>query len=166
MQHPLPHFGEINREQLEEYYSITTTAGINLDLNFEHTRIDADNAAMLAEWLRDIDQLDVKNKAALQQDFETSEGETQKYFRFYIEELPEEQLADLVGEAETDEEKAAILLSKLQLCRVGFYPDGKYGTTSYAVFDYTIYIDGEPEDQLLVVNRDAQRELIDITWES
>lgn len=166
MQHPLPHFGEINRAQLEESYRVTTPAGLNLDLNFEHTLIDADNAAMLAEWLRDIDQLDVQNMSALQQDFETGEGATQEYFRFYIEELPAEQLAGLVGEAESDEEKAAVLLSKLKLCRVGFYPDGKYGTDSYAVFDYTIYIDGEPEDQLLVVNRDAQRELINITWES
>lgn len=166
MQHLLPHFGEINRGQLEEYYGVTTAAGVNLDLNFENTRIEADNADALGEWLRSIEQLDVENRAALQQDFETGEGETQEYFRFYIEELQEERLANLVADIDSDEEKAAILLPMLKLQRVGFYPDGKYGTTSYAIFDYNINIDGWSGDLLLVVKRDAQRAIVEITTES
>ncbi|SKA33433.1 Protein of unknown function [Chitinophaga eiseniae] len=166
MQHSLPHFGEINREQLEEYYSVTTAAGINLDLNFEYARIEVDNAEVLGEWLNSIEQLDMQNRAALQQDFEIGEGETREYFRFYIEELQEERMASLVEGANSDQEKAAILLSKLKLRRVGFYPDGKYGTTSYAIFDYTTDIDGWSGDQLLVVKRDAAREIIEIVMES
>nr|WP_295866716.1 DUF2004 domain-containing protein [uncultured Chitinophaga sp.] len=166
MQHPLPLFGEINRGQLEEYYSVTTAAGVNLDLNFEHTHIEADKAEALGEWLRSIEQLDVENRAVLQQDFETGEGETQEYFRFYIEELQEERLANLVADIDSDEEKAAILLPMLKLQRVGFYPDGKYGTASYAIFDYNINIDGWSGDLLLVVKRDAQRAIVEITTES
>jgi hypothetical protein len=37
------------------------------------------------------------------------------------------------------------------LIRIGLYPDGKYGTEYFGVFDYSIEIDGKMSDQLLVV---------------
>ncbi|NML38120.1 DUF2004 domain-containing protein [Chitinophaga sp. G-6-1-13] len=166
MQYSLPHFGELSLEQLEEYYNVETAAGVSLDLNFEHTRIDIERADLLKSWLEDLDYFQQQNKVAIQHDFKTGEGEVQSYIRFYIEELDEEQLADIVGDAESDEEKSAVLLDKLRLKRLGFYPDGKYGTPNFAIFDYTIDIDGEPCNQLLVINWNDQREIVEITWES
>lgn len=166
MPYTLPYFGEINLEQLEEYYDTTTATGIKLDLNFEHARIDTQKADLIKLWLSDLEQLDAQNIAAIQHDYQTGESETQDYIRFYIEELGEEELAGIVGNADSDEEKSAALLDKLRLERVGFYPDGKYGTTSLAIFDYTIDIDGEPCNQLLVIKWNEQRELAEITWES
>jgi hypothetical protein len=58
------------------------------------------------------------------------------------------------------------LLNKLRLIRVGLYPDGKYGTDHFATFDYSIDIDGEPCNYLLVVNTNEKGDLDHITWES
>lgn len=166
MQYPLPYFGEINLAQLEEYYEATAASGIKLDLNFEHTSIEVEKADLIKSWLQDLEQLDAQNILAIQHDFNIGENETQDYIRFYIEELYEEQLANIVGDAKSEEEKSAVLLRKLRLKRVGFYPDGKYGTTNFAIFDYTIDIDGKPGNQLLVLKWKEQRLLDQITWES
>ena len=62
-----------------------------------------------------------------------------------------------------DEPKEKLLLNKLRLIRVGLYPDySEY----YGIFDYSIDIDGEPCNQLLVVKTDNNGELDHITWES
>lgn len=55
-------------------------------------------------------------------------------------------------------------LKKLKLGRIGFYPDGKYGTESFAVFDYIV--DRELSNQIIVVNIDKKGNLINLAWES
>ncbi|NLR63075.1 DUF2004 domain-containing protein [Chitinophaga varians] len=166
MQYSLPYFGEINLAQLEEYYQATTASGVKLDLNFEHTSVDVRMADLIKSWLQDIEQLDNQNILAIQHDFATGEGETRDYIRFYIEELENEEVAGIIGDAGSDEEKSTALLHKLRLKRVGFYPDGKYGTADFAIFDYTIDINGKPCDQLLVLKWKEPRQLAEITWES
>ncbi|MBC9913008.1 DUF2004 domain-containing protein [Chitinophaga varians] len=166
MSYLLPYFGEINLTQLDEYYEATAASGVKFDLNFEHTSVAEEKADLIKSWLLDIGQLDAQNMGAIQHDFNTGEGETRDYLRFYIEALYEEQLAGIVGDTDSDEEKLVVLLHKLRLKRVGFYPDGKYDTPHFAIFDYTIDVDGKPCNQLLVLKWTAQRQLAEISWES
>lgn len=53
-------------------------------------------------------------------------------------------------------------MEKLNLIRVGIYPRASY----FGTFDYSIDIDGEPCNQLLVVHINADGTLDYITWES
>ncbi len=55
-----------------------------------------------------------------------------------------------------------LLLEKLELIRGGIYPQASY----FATFDYSIEIDGEACNQLLVVNVNEDGTLSYITWES
>lgn len=167
MQFPLPYFGEINLQELKEYYDATTDTGISLDLNFEHTAIDASRAELIKQWLLDLETLHAANMAEIRQDIQNEESTTYDYIRYYIDDLSEEEMTGIIGTVESDEEKTAALLSKLELKRVGFYPDGKYDTTYFAVFDYTIDINGDPCDQLLVLKwGETPRQIEETSWES
>ena len=83
------------------------------------------------------------------------------YLRFYIEELEDElnNIIDVSGELQIDIIK---LKEKLNLVRVGIYPEADY----YGTFDYSIDLDGEPCNQLLVINLNEDGSLNYITWES
>lgn len=52
----------------------------------------------------------------------------------------------------------------MKLVRIGLYPDGKYGSDNFAVFDYTINQD--LTNQLIVVNTDENGVFEHISWES
>ena len=56
----------------------------------------------------------------------------------------------------------SLLMEQLNLTRVGIYPQASY----FATFDYSIDIDGEPCNQLLVLNVNHDGTLYYITWES
>lgn len=64
------------------------------------------------------------------------------------------------------------LLEKLALERVGLYPNVKYETKYFAVFDYTFegnaFIDGRRTmtNQILVVKTDSKGNLDHLAWES
>ncbi|MBC9929797.1 DUF2004 domain-containing protein [Chitinophaga qingshengii] len=166
MQFSLPYFGEINLQQLEERYDADTDTGVSLDINFDKTSIDAERAELIKQYLQDLDALEQQCLTAIQEDYQIADSSTYEYTRFWMEELTAEELAGLVGEAGSDEEKAAALLSRIQLKRVGFYPDGAYGAPQFATFDYGIKIDDEFQDLLIVVQWNDQRGIDYITTES
>ena len=164
----LPYFGEININKLEEYYSANfemNNETIQTDLNFENNKIEKHVIAQIETFLINVDNFDKTNKLYIEKDFNES-GETLEYINFYLEEFDENELSKLI-DLDNEIILANIqLLKKLKLIRVGLYPDRKYGTDYFATFDYSIEIDGEPCNQLLVVNTDEKGNLHNIIWES
>jgi hypothetical protein len=161
----LQHFGSIDINQLEEYYSAKTEFNgqtIHLDLNFENKSISEEQGDGIKKFLDNILAYDLLNKIVIEKDFK-DEGESLEYINFYFDELDEEELSGIIDLGNQDEPKEKLLLNKLRLIRVGLYPDfSEY----YGIFDYSIDINGEPCNQLLVVKTDSNGELDHITWES
>jgi hypothetical protein len=77
-----------------------------------------------------------------------------------------DELSKIIDTSQESSSFKTQLLEKLQLIRVGLYPNGKYGATYFAAFDYSIEIDGEPCNQLLVVKTNEKGKLDNIAWES
>lgn len=162
----LPYFGQINYSQLEQYYTVKVNElNIKVDLNFVDNNINEEEALNVKVFLENILTFNTINKKEILNDF-NNEGETQAYINFYLEELTEEELKEIIGyddESLTLEEQ---LLNQLRLVRVGIYPDKKFGINFYSVFDYSIYIDGEACNQVLAVKTNRKGELDCIDWES
>lgn len=161
----LQYFGSIDINQLENYYAVKIEFNgqtIRLDLNFENKSISEEQAESNKKFLDNILAYDLQNKIVIDKDFK-DEGESLDYINFYFEELDEEELSGIIDFVDKDVPNEKLLLNKLRLIRVGLYPDySEY----YGVFDYSIDIDGEPCNQLLVVTTDDNGELVNITWES
>ncbi|WP_315079767.1 DUF2004 domain-containing protein [Acinetobacter guillouiae] len=84
------------------------------------------------------------------------------YVDFHIEELGDDCLEKIGISNPTD--KAQHFLTKLYLTRSGLYPDGKYDTAYFTVYDYTD--NQQLSDQLIVVKIDHQGHLDHLNWES
>jgi hypothetical protein len=165
MSYELPYFGQVDLTNLEDDYRVVSEiskSDIRLDLNFKNKIIAPLKADSIKAFLQNIETLDKQNKVIIEDDFK-KEGETSNYINFYLEELEEEELIRVAG---VGEGLAVRLLDKLKLIRVGCYPDNKYGTAYFGVFDYSIDIDGEPCEQLLVIKTDEHGNLMEVTWES
>ena len=164
----LPHFGKIDIDQLEEYFSAKTAFNgqtISLDLNFKNKNISEEQAENIKKFLNNILAFDTQNKIIIDKDFK-DEGEALDYINFYFDELEEEEISEIIDYESEEKTKEELLLENLKLIRVGLYSDGKYDTDYYGVFDYSIDIDGEPCNQLLVVKTDNKGEFDHIAWES
>lgn len=164
----LPYFGDINPAQLQEYYHTTAVMNgltVNLDLNFQHKTIGLETIRTIQDFLNNLARWDGHNHAALEQDF-TADSETADYIAFYFDELDEAELSALLPAMTSPDAQAFRLLKELKLIRVGLYPDGKDDAEQFATFDYSIYLAGEPCNQLLAVNTDEQGNVDYISWES
>ena len=163
----LLHFEKIQIENLEEYYNVDIQFNgkeIQIDLNFENKTIDASTFDKIKNFLENIEKFDKQNEDYIKSDFENENGDTVKeYVTFHIEELGDDFLEQMdISSDETD--KVQILLTKLHLRRIGLYPDGKYDTSYFAVFDYSF--NPEFTDQLIVVKTDENGNLDHLSWES
>ena len=164
----LPYFGHINLNELKEYYQTTIKLDgkdLEIDINFENKTIRQDDILKVKKFLQKISKFDIQNLKVIKTDFK-EEGETSEYIEFYLDELDEAELSNIIDLKNVSISKEKQLLSKLKLIRVGLYPDEKYGEEYFGVFDYSINIDGEPCNQLLVVKTNEKGELDHITWES
>lgn len=164
----LPYFGQIDFTQLDEYYAAEAAFSgsiLNLDLNFESRSVSEEQATTIKNFLGNISAFDLQNTSAIRTNF-SEDGEAADYISFYLDELDKEELAGIIGNNTEDISKGEQLLKKLRLIRVGLYPDGKYDSECYGVFDYSIDIDGEPCNELLVVKTNEKGEIDHITWES
>lgn len=163
----LTYFGVINITQLEKDYrtkTIYSSKALNLDINFENESIDEEQALEINHILNNISAIDEENRKQINKDFK-KKGETRDYITFYLEELFEEELQEIIDYNDKSISKEKQLLNKLILIRVGLYPDN--ASIGYSVvFDYSIEIEGEPCNQLLVVKTDIKGKLDHITWES
>lgn len=162
----LPYFGQVDLYELKEYYKVVINFKnnkISIDLNFKNKTIDYNNVENIKDFLLKIDSFDNSNKTYIKSDF-NNKGETSDYINFYIDELDQEELSNIVDRS--DISKEIQLFNKLRLVRVGLYPDGKYNSANFGVFDYSIDIDGEPCNQVLVINTNEKGTINNITWES
>lgn len=169
MEYTIPYFGNINLEDLkEDYYTIAETSknSFSIELSFENKSIDQEMAEGISSFLENIDKQDQHNRTLITKDFEEKESETSAYINFFLTEFDEAELLSIVGEKTENSNIGKQLLNKLELTRIALYPDGKYAATYYAMFDYTIYLDGLPCDQLLAVFTDQQGNLDSIGWDS
>ena len=163
----LPPFGQINLDALnEEYRSELEFNGktITLDINFAKTNIEKSAMDTIKFFLENIGKFDKQNIGYINGDFDDEDGDTVKeYVTFHVEELGDEFLEQIdIASDQTDKEQQ--FLKKLHLTRAGLYPDGKYDTSYFAVFDYTVSKD--LTDQLIVVSTDDKGNLDHLSWES
>ena len=164
----LPYFGEINPAELEEYYHTTTVVNdltVSLDINFEHKTIGQEGLRSIQDFLNNLDRWEGYNHAALERDF-AADGETAEHIAFYFDELDEAEFSALLPNETSPDDRAFRLLKELKLVRVGLYPDGKYDAEQFATFDYALYLEGEPSNQVLAVKTDDHGKVDHIDWES
>ncbi len=160
-----PDYTKIDIEKLEDYYNWTLNYGerkLNLDLNFETESTNKTELNQIIEFVKKIPELDIQNRNYIKSDFEQDVSMTSDYLNFYIDELDKSELGQIIDLKNRKKSRNNLLIEQLNLIRVGVYPQASY----YATFDYSIYIDGEPCNQLLVVNINQDGTLDHITWES
>jgi len=164
-EYTLPHFGAIDIDNLEEYYLVTIESNgktIHLDLNFEEQSIDTDTLEDIKTFIERIDAIDKINAKHLANDFHDEDGETVKlYMEHHLEELDQSQLSTLVNFEDTKTDPALQLLSKLNLVRIGIYPQSE---DFFASFDYSIGLD--LTDYLVVIYTDKNGGVEDMVMES
>jgi hypothetical protein len=163
----LPPFGLINLDALnEDYCSNLEFNGktITIDINFAKTNTEKSAMDSIKFFIENIDNFDRENIGYIQGDFDNVNGHTVKdYVTFHVEALGDEFLKK-IDIASDQDDKGQQFLKKLHLTRVGFYPDGKYDTSYFAVFDYSVGKD--LTNQLIVVKTDDKGNLSHLAWES
>ncbi len=160
-----PDFTEIDLGKLEDYYDWTLKFGnrkINLDLNFETESTNQSELNQILEFVNRIPEFDNQNRRYIKADFEQEVSMTSDYLNFYLDELDESELDGIIDLKNRKKSRNSLLMEQLKLIRVGIYPQASY----LATFDYSIDIDGEPCNQLLVLNINQDGTLDYITWES
>ncbi len=164
----LPYFGEIEINSLKDYYCVTAQIGgrsVEVDISFTQNTSDEPSMDAIKHFLEQIEWMDKENVKYYTMDF-NKEGEVADYIEFYLDELFEEELEALVNRKQPLKNQKEELLNKLELVRVGLYPNDVSGTESFGVFDYSIKIGDEYCEQLLVVNTKEDGKPSEISWES
>ena len=160
-----PDFTKMNLKKLEDYYDWTLKFGkreIKLDLNFETELTNQLKFNQIIEFVNRIPEFDNQNRNYITADLGQDVSMTSDYINFYLDELGDNELAGIIDLENQKKSRSSLLMEKLNLIRVGIYPQASY----FATFDYSIDIDGEPCNQLLVLNINQDGTLDYITWES
>ena len=158
-------FTEIDLQKLEDYYDWTLKFGdrkINLDLNFETESINQSELNQILEFLSKIPEFDNKNRNYINADFKQEVSMTSDYLNFYLDEFDECELVGIIDLKNREKSRTNLLIKQLNLIRVGIYPQASH----FATFDYSIDINGEHCNQLLVLNIYRDGTLHYISWES
>lgn len=162
------HFGEIDINNLEEYYDISielNSEKIEIDLNFSENSINPDIANVINNFIDNIHNYDLENKIAIEKEYNNEEPSPVKdYIKYHVEELDKNILSKFIDFNNKTVEPEMQLLKKLRLIRVGLYPDELGESENFAVFDYTI--DSEITDELIVVNTNKNNVFDHVSWES
>lgn len=163
-EYELPYFGKLPTQNIEEYYVINFPYKedfLQIDLNFDNRIIDIKILDKIKNFIERIDQFDKMNRTQIDKDY-SENGEVKEFVNFHIEEIEDQLLeANIISDSENKETQ---FLSKMKLVRIGLYPDRKYGSDYFAVFDYTVNRD--LTNQLIVVKTDENGIFDHISWES
>jgi hypothetical protein len=155
----LPHFGDLDLKNLEEYYDVDIDYNgneIQLDLNFDANSIDPKRMDVVKQFIDNIAEFDKKNRTYIEADFADEDADTvREYIEHHLDELP-----NLVKQGDESSPEMQ-LLNALRLVRVGLYPDGE---DQFAIFDYSI--GKELTQYLVVINTDEKGNLDYLTMES
>ncbi len=149
------HFGPIGASDYAEGATTHDGHPVRFDVNLAAPA--ALGAADLAEVDRAIDELDALvaiARAAFRAAMENPKEQPLQFWEFHRDDV--EGYADLTRE---------VFVDALSLARIGFYPDGAFGTKAWVVLDFELR-GGERSDQILVAKLSKDREMIGISWES
>ncbi len=145
----LPHFGQLETTQLDEYYEAEISLKditVQVDLNFDSTQIEPARLDIAKRFIEQLPDFDFRNKKYLEQDYADESADTVRtYLEHHLDELGEEELSALIDYSIKKISPEKQLLKKLQLVRMGLYPDSE---DQFAIFDYSI---GPELTQYLVV---------------
>ncbi|WP_210465774.1 DUF2004 domain-containing protein [Rufibacter roseolus] len=162
MKYQLPFFDELDLSKLEEYYEIDIEfegRTIQIDLNFENTSIGVEKLDLINKQLSDIESLNLENRKEINKDFQEG-GNVEFYVDEILEQL-DDDLEEILAEAESSKSKKEQVLEVVKLKRIGFYPEVE---NAGIVSDYTI--SEELTDDLVVVCRKLDRTFDGISIES
>ncbi|MEH0155901.1 DUF2004 domain-containing protein [Limibacter armeniacum] len=160
----IPFIGDVNLDELQDRYDASTEINgtkVRLDINFDSLSVDTDSVQTIVAFINNLEIYHNQNIQYYQKDY-YEDGEAEAYIEEYYEDYLVDELEMYVDITLPVLSQKQQLLDLLELVRVGIYPDGK----NYGVFDYSIKLDGEYCNQLLVVITDAKGELVEVTWES
>ncbi|MDF2189110.1 DUF2004 domain-containing protein [Paraflavitalea sp. CAU 1676] len=161
----LPFFGKINTDNLEEYYDTVIEfngTAIELDLNFESNTIEPTQLEKVKQFLSKLDQFDKDCRKEIREDYDDEDADTvREYIDFHLENIEVKDLARALNMDAKAVEQKEPLVEKLQLVRLGLYPDSE---DEYAIFDYSF---GRGiTDHLVVLWKDEEGTLTEIGMES
>ncbi|MFP3833066.1 DUF2004 domain-containing protein [Chryseobacterium sp. SIMBA_028] len=161
----LPYFGQLSTDNVEEYYDVNIDFNgneIQVDLNFESKNTDAAKLDQVKNYLENIETNNKLAKSYLLEDYHNEEGDTVKfYLEHHLEEVEQDELSTLINFDDVTVEPEQQLLTKLELVRIGLYPDNEEG---FAILDYSI--GKEITNYLVVINTDQNGQLDYMAMES
>jgi hypothetical protein len=161
----LPFFGTLDTRSVEEYYESEfehNARMVSVDLNFEKNSIEEECLITVKKFLQNIPVWIDKNNLYIRQNIDDEDdGTVREYASYLIDVLKAEELGQLVNIDAGADEQILQIAEKLQLVRIGLYPDGD---GQFAIFDYTIGRD--LVDYLVVINTDENGILEYMTMES
>lgn len=164
-EYTLPYFGQLSTDNVEEYYDVNIDFNgneIQVDLNFESESTDGTKLDQVKNYLENIEKFNRLAKSYILEDYHNEEGDTVKfYLEHHLEEVEQEELSTLINFDDVTVEPEQQLLKKLELVRIGLYPDNEEG---FAILDYSI--GKEITNYLVVINTDQNGQLDYIAMES
>lgn len=133
---------------------------ISVDISFEKDTMKPSEFEMLKSVLNNLETQEKKNRLLIKEDFnEEVYGSTKQYITSHVE-ASEYELKEIIDVQDTTKSTEEKFLEKLQLKRIGIYPEQT--ESEYAVWDYTLGL----SDDLLVLYFNEKEELISIGIES
>lgn len=161
----LPWFGSIDSASLEEYYQVEKEINgqtIEIDLNFENAMIDEERLIASRKFLEKLPERILQSRKYIRENLDDEDDDTVKeYADYLVDVLSEEELAGLIDANDDLEDNNKWIAEKLQLVRIGLYPDN---ANHFAVFDYTV--GRQLVDYLVVINTDEEGQLDYMAMES
>lgn len=164
-EYTLPYFGQISTDNIEEYYDVNIDFNgreIQIDLNFESETTNGEKLNQIKNYLENIEVYNRLAKNYILEDYHNEEGDTIKFYvEHHLEEVEEDELSTIINFDDSTVEPEQQLLTKLELVRIGLYPDNEEG---FAILDYSI--GKEITNYLVVINTDQNGQLDYMAMES
>lgn len=160
------HFGTVNATAVNKRYDASVDINgskVTLDLHFDQPQAAPGADATINQFLEKAASYDATIRTAIAEDFD-NDGEAVDFVRFFLEDLRPRELKELLGHQEEVKSVPQQLMNKLELVRIGIYADDKNGF--FAVYDYTLVINGRPSSQVLAIEVDEQGAVLNIAWEN
>lgn len=160
----LLYFGEIDRSQIkDEYISALIYEGkkIKVDLNFFDQESASDEVfTKVQKFLESVEEHIQNAYKYLNDDYE-AEGESYGYIEHHMDDLDIEVLKTIIPEYQADLHQDDELFEKLQLQRIGIFPEDD---DEFAVFDFSIGT--KYTDYLIAIFINKDGEVVDLGIES
>jgi|LNFM01.2.fsa_nt_gb hypothetical protein len=149
------HFGEIS----PTIHSVDAEVAlgverVRVDLNLARPdELDPAEITTIDQLLDEVARLDESARGMLASLMDNEDAQPAQFWRFHREDVAGYEALEREG-----------FVAALRLQRIGFYPDGAYGSRAFLVMDYILR---EPKtDQVLAVKLQRDATLQTIAWES